>query len=275
MNHGCPGKEEWLSLLDGEATENRAAFLRAHAAECSACGRELDLQRQLLADLAEPVPVAQGAVEAILASLPASKPASAKRSRRSWALAGGGLVLAAAAAIVLVPRFTMDRGTFTSRGGEKIPWTQKVGVEVFTVGHSLARLETGTRISPGAALVAGYYNIDSAPAYLMVFGRDARGELHWLYPGFEDAKSDPASVRLEPLQPRRVLPDSVVFDHLPLGSLELVSLITRDPVRVSRVEAIPPAERNPTSLRGRFAGARITSLSVQVVATTPTVKETP
>jgi hypothetical protein len=167
-----------------------------------------------------------------------------------------------------------DHGDFVARG-KKVPWTQKVGVEVFTLGRSLGRLEAGASIAPGVAMVASYDNVDSAPAFVMVFGRDARGELHWLYPGFEDARSDPASVRMDALRTRHVLPDSVVLDALPLGPFELMTLITREPVRVSRIEALPLAERSLDGLRRRFPQARVNSLSLHVVAPLPTFKEEP
>lgn len=179
------------------------------------------------------------------------------------------MVLAAAAGILLIPRVTKDRGTFSARGGEVVPWTQKVGAEVFVLGDTLVKLEAGASVAPGVALVASYHNVASAPAFLMVFGRDVRGELHWVYPGFEDAKKDPESVRLLPLQARQVLPDGVALDDLPAGELELVCLITREPLHVSQIESLPPAERNSFDLRTRFVGARITSLSLQVVAPTP------
>jgi hypothetical protein len=150
-----------------------------------------------------------------------------------------------------------------------VPWTQKVGAEVFVLGDALVKLEAGARVSPGVALVASYHNVDKAPAYLMVFGRDVRGELHWVYPGFEDAKKDPESVHLLPLQARQVLPDGVALDDLPAGELELVCLITREPLRVSQIESLPATQRNSFDLRTRFVGARITSLALQVVAPTP------
>jgi len=131
------------------------------------------------------------------------------------------------------------------------------------------KLEEGAKLASGVALVASYHNVNSTPAYLMVFGRDVRGELHWVYPGFEDAKKDPESVRLLPLQTRQALPDSVVLDDLPAGPFELVSLITREPLRVSKIESLPPGARNPAGLRARFADARISSLSVEVVAPAP------
>jgi hypothetical protein len=273
MSCGCPGKDEWLVLIDGEATENRAAFLRAHAHACAACARELQLQRQLLADLSAPVPVSPGAAQAILARLPMA-PTIRQPGRRRWAVAGGALLLVMVAGMLLVPHEPTDPDTFVARG-QKVPWTQKVGVEVFTLGRSLRKLAPGARVSPGLAIVASYDNVDSAPAFLMVFGCDAHGELHWAYPGFNDANSDPTSVRMEALQTRRVLPDSVVLDALPLGPLELISLITRAPVHVSRIEALPPAYRTPAGLRRRFPEARITSVPLQVVELGPASKEKP
>jgi hypothetical protein len=266
MSNGCPKKEEWLDFLDGEATENRASVLRGHAEQCPYCARELALQRQLIADLAAlgPVtPTTGDAVEAILAQLPRRQEAR-PRSRRS-AVLGGVLVLAAAAGILLVPRFVRDRGTFNPRGGNEVSWTQKVGADMFVLGGSLVKLEAGARVESGIALVASYHNVDRTAAYLMVFGRDARGEWHWVYPGFQDPKSDPASVTLAALRTRQVLPDSVVLDDLPVGELELITLITREPLHVSQLESLPPADRTAASLRARFADARLTSVPLQVV----------
>jgi hypothetical protein len=268
MNTGCPDKSEWLDLLDGEATENRASALRAHAAECPACASELALQRQLIADLTAPVPVAPGAVEAIMRQLPTTEPMARPRTARAWTV-GGGLMLAAAAVFLLIPRGAPKQDVFTARGGDKVPWAQKVGAEVFVLSDPLRKLGDGAKISSGVALVASTHNVNATPAYLMVFGRDAHGELHWVYPGYEDAKKDPESVRLLPLQTRQALPDSVVLDDLPTGTLELVSLITREPLRVSQIESLQPGERTIPSLHARFAEARIASLSLEVVAPTP------
>jgi len=275
MSNGCPGKEEWLDLLDGEATENRASVLRAHAEQCQRCARELALQRQLIADLAAPVSVApttDAAVEAILRQLPQGQ--AARAHSRRWAVTGGALVLAAAAGILLVPRFAGDRGTFSARGGDKVSWTQKVGAEVFILGGSLVKLEAGARVAPGVALVASYHNVDRTAAYLMVFGRDARGEWHWVYPGFQDPRSDPSSVPLAPLRTRQVLPDSVVLDDLPVGELELITLITREPLRVSQLESLPWSDRTVASLRARFPDARLIPVPLQVVPAS-TSKEKP
>jgi hypothetical protein len=113
-------------------------------------------------------------------------------------------------------------------------------------------------------MVASYHNVDAAAAYLMVFALDARGEIHWAYPGFEDAKTDPVAVRLEPLQMNRVLPDSVMLDDLLAGPLDLVTIVSREPLRVSRIESLSVSERSVASLRTRFSSARIESMSLRV-----------
>jgi len=260
----CPGNQEWLSLIDGEATENRAAELRAHASGCSRCAQELALQHQLVRDLAAPVPVSFGAVEAVMRRLENVERPSRRSGWRSWAFAGGALAAAAAVALVLVQATAIEHGVFSARG-HRVPWTQKVGVEVWAIESSPRKLEAGAALSPATAIVASYHNVDAAAAYLLVFAMDARGELHWAYPGFEDVKTDPSAVRLEPLQMRKILPDSVMLDELPAGPMELITLISREPLRVSRIETLSESERNPAGLRARFPAAHIESLALRVV----------
>ena len=260
----CPSHQEWLILIDGEATENRAGELRTHASGCSRCAQELELQRQLVRDLAAPVPMSSGAVEAVMRRLENVERPARRFGWRSWVLAGGALAAAAAIAFLIVPATGIDRGIFSARG-HRVPWTQKVGVEVWAIEASPRKLEAGAMLSPATAIVASYHNVDAAAAYLLVFAVDARGEVHWAYPGFEDAKTDPAAVRLEPLQMKKVLPDSVMLDELPAGPMELITLISREPLHVSRIESLPVPERNTARLRARFSAARIETLSLRVV----------
>ena len=264
MNTTCPSHQEWLSFIDGEATENRATELRAHASGCSRCAHELEMQRQLVRDLAAPVPVSADGVQSVMRRLENVERPARRFGWRGWAFAGGALAAAALATFLIVPPTGGNHGSFRARG-HHVPWTQKVGVELWAIESSPRKLESGATLSPATAMVASYHNIDAAAAYLLVFAVDALGEIHWAYPGFEDAQTDPAAVRLDPLQMKKVLPDSVVLDELTLGSLELVTLISREPVRVSRIESLPVPERSVASLRTRFPTARIESLSLRVV----------
>jgi hypothetical protein len=263
MNSPCPSNREWLSLIDGEATENRAAELRAHAGDCSRCAQELAMQRQLVRDLAAPVPVSSDAVAAVMRRLEKAERPARRLGWRGWALTGGALAVAAVMAFLIVPSTGIDRGMFSARG-HRVPWPQKVGVEVWAIESSPRKLEAGSVLSPATPMVASYHNVDTAAAYLLVFALDARGEIRWAYPGFEDAESDPASVRLEPLQMNKVLPDSVLLDGLPAGPLDLVTVISREPLRVSRIESLSGPERSVASLHARFSTARIESMSLRV-----------
>jgi hypothetical protein len=264
MNTSCPSHREWLCLIDGEATENRAAELRAHASNCSRCEQELEMQSQLARDLAAPAPVSAGTVSEVMRRLEKAERPPSRFGWRGWAFAGGALAATAVATFLIVPSTGGDRGMFSARG-HRVPWTQKVGVEVWAIESSPRKLEAGATLSPATAIVASYHNVDVAAAYLLVFALDARGELHWAYPGFEDAKTDPEAVRLAPLQMKRVLPDSVMLDELPTGPMELVTVISREPLHVSRIESLPAPERSITSLRARFAAARIEGMPLRVV----------
>ena len=263
MNSPCPSNREWLSLIDGEATENRAAELRVHAGNCSRCAQELEMQRQLVRDLGAPAPVSSDAVAAVMRRIESVERPARRLGWRGWALTGGALAAAAVVAFLIVPSTGFDRGIFSARG-HRVPWTQKVGVEVWAIESSPRKFEAGSVLSAATAMVASYHNVDTAAAYLLVFALDARGEIHWAYPGFEDPKTDPASVRLEPLQMNKVLPDSVLLDDLPVGPMELVTFISRESIHVSRIESLPVPERSVSSLRVRFPSARIDSLSLRV-----------
>jgi hypothetical protein len=269
MNIICPSPQEWLSLVDGEATENRATELRTHASDCSRCAHVLEEQRQLMRDLAAPVPVSADAVAAVMRQLENAKSSARRFGWRDWTLAGCAVAVAAATAFLVVPATGTHEGLFSARG-HRVPWTQKVGAEVWAIESSPRKLEAGSALSSATAIVASYHNIDAAAAYLLVFAIDARGEIHWAYPGFEDANTDPAAVRLEPLQMKKVLPDSVMLDDLPTGPVEFVTFISREPLHISRIESLPAPERSAGNLRARFPAARIESLPLRMVAASAT-----
>lgn len=264
VTRACPRPEEWLHLADGEATENRASELRGHVEGCAACGRELTRAEDLLARLAAPVPGldVESAVAAALRRLDSAPPAPPRPRRLAFPVAVAGLAAAAAVLLVVhVPRD--DAGRFAARGGE-VSWTKKVGVELWAVEQPLRRVEPGTPLSARTPLVVGYDNLDEHPAWLLAFALDARGEAHWLYPAYLEPGSDPASVRLEPSTVRRVFPDAAVLEGIGEGPVRFVFVVTREPMRVSDVERLGPAARDPAALRARWADARIDVVQARI-----------
>lgn len=269
MSDPCPRPTELLELIDGELTENHAAAVRTHLARCPACRAAHESQRRMIERLAASdtdLP-STGALDAVLRRLDASAPTRGPtRLRLAGAL--GGLAAAAALLAAVSLRPGPDAGLFTARGGTS-EWSRRVGVELWTLENGPQRLARGQSLSPGAPLVAVCNNVDEAPAYLLAFGLDARGEVHWLYPAYLDRRTDPGSVRLEPSVVQRPLPESVVLEGVAEGPLRLVTVVTRSPLRVSDVETATLAERQPAALRLRWPEARIDELPVHIGASLP------
>ncbi len=272
MNNPCPKPEELLRLIDGELTENRGSRLRSHLSTCRSCAQELEAQERLVARIAATVDglPSPGAAQAVLRRLDA---AAAPRPRdlprwRAALLCAGGLATVAALAFVALPRGARDGGEFRTRGAA-VAWTSKVGIEVWALEATPRKLAAGARVAQGTAFVASYSNVDTAPAHLLAFALDGEGEVHWLYPGYEDASTDPAAVRLEPRHVQQALPEAVALEGVPVGPLRIVWIISRGPLRVSSVEAPPTGERTLEAVRARFPGAVVGELVVRVEAPPP------
>ncbi len=273
MTSPCPVPEEFSQLVDGELTENRAGQLRAHAAGCHGCGAALRAQQRLVARLRAPLPgvPSGGAVAAVMArlgeagALPAA-PEVRRSGRRAWA---AGLAAAAAAVVVLTAGLTArDDGAFASRG-PAVAWTSKVGVELWALQGQPRRLQAGDLLPPGVALVASYSNVDPAAGWLLAYAVDQAGEVHWLYPAYLDAATDPVAVRLEGSTVQRALGESVVLQDVPEGELQLVTVVSRTPHRVSEVEGAGPAGRTAEALRRRWPDARVDAMILRQGAAQP------
>jgi hypothetical protein len=269
MTVPCPDPNELTRLLDGELTENRGALLRTHVAGCTHCAVELTARERLVERIAAPIAglPSEGSLALVMGRLDAADAAAAVRARgrpgfRAW------VGLAAAASLTIVvgvsARSAMrhEQDGFAARG-EAVAWAQKVGVELWALQGSPRRLAPGDRLAPEVAVVASYSNVDPAPAFLLAFAVDSRGEVHWLYPGFTDPAKDPQALRLEGSVVQRALPESVLLEEVPEGSLRLVTVVSRTPLHVSQIEAARDAERSPEALRRRWPDARIDDLTVR------------
>jgi hypothetical protein len=121
--------------------------------------------------------------------------------------------------------------------------------------------------------VASFSNVDGAPAYLLAYALDARGEVHWLYPAWLDPRTDPRSVTLDAALVQRALPESVVLEDVAPGPLTFVLVTTRAPLRVSSIERAPSAARTPEAVRARWPEARVETFPVQLGPAPPAVPE--
>jgi hypothetical protein len=273
MSVPCHDPEELTRLLDGELTENRAARLRAHAAACTGCAAELLARERLVDRIRAPLPglPSEGALAAVMSRLDAADAAvrapPPPRLTRGWM----GLAAAAAALLVAVQLLPVRREDGFAARGAGVEWIQKIGVELWALQGQPRRLASGDNLARGVAVVASYSNVDPDTAWLLAFAIDARGEVHWLYPAYLDAARDPGAVPLQGAVVQRALPESVVLEEVPDGALRFVTVVSREPHRVSEIEAAPPADRTPEALRRRWPHARVDELNVRYAAPPPAV----
>jgi hypothetical protein len=113
-----------------------------------------------------------------------------------------------------------------------------VGIEVMRVerdGAAHALPEPGT-VHAGDKLVVRYVSGGPAPfSFLMVYAVDAVGQIHWYYPAYDVAGTDPSSIAIEHDGRGRSLPDAIEHD-LATGPLVFYAVFSRTPLHVLDVE---------------------------------------
>lgn len=222
--------------------------LADHLARCAACAARLSGLRALgdaLAAIALPTPDPR-ASDALLARL---------ARRRSWRPAiTGALIGAAAMAVAFVatrppapaspaepPSGFTARGAGTSRSVEVTP------LVAVAAGAPSRPLTPGDALGPEAVL--SYRAIKRGPGarWLMVYGCDARGEVHWVTPDWQDPATDPSGVALTADDAVHE-PATGLAPEAPAGPFKLVALTTSAPITVRRVEALGRAACDPAAL---------------------------
>lgn len=267
MNPSCPQPDELARLLDGDTSENRAQALRTHIDACPHCARELAVQRRFLEDLAAPPEGNQTELVARVLARLAPKP---PRRWRVPMLASFGLVGAAALLVVVTIRPDRDRdaeSSFVARGGTGDGLAREVGVVLHRVGPAAVALTPGERVGVDTRYLASYRNLGAhAPAHMLAFAVDSANTVHWLYPAYLDAATDPASLALAPVRHDTALADTVVLDNPVPGPLRLVTIVSAQPRRVSTIDRLSAAELQRDALASRFPDDIIRELVVVVDA---------
>jgi hypothetical protein len=273
MSHACPTEDELIALLDGEATENRAAALRTHVAGCTRCQRALAALEALTRALAAPVhgTPSPDAVAKIMRRIevepPAHAPAKRGARRLPWAPLGALAVAAAVATLWIGTRaMSRDAGLFAARGAAASASLQRdVGVFIHRAGERLEPLAAADVVTKDTAYAVSYVNLGPAgSAFLMVFAVDAAGEVHWIQPAYLDAADDPRAIALKHAETDEPLPTAAVLDAPAPGPLRLVSIVCPRPLHVSQIESLAPSALDLASLRARFPGAVIQELTLSL-----------
>lgn len=233
----CPEPSRLAAWLDGEVTANEGQALTAHLGGCDACRsahRRFLQTATALRELPLPEPDPRLAAE-VLAKVRSGRPAWRWRVP---ALAVG-FVACAVVAISLRPE-----PTFTARGGETAgaeARQRKLGIELFRHPHGGAAphpLQPEERLAPGDGLSFVAYNRTGQSLHLLIFGLDARAEVHWFYPAYSSSDSDPSSIPLSGAEQVVQLPEGVTLESPAPGAFQLVAAFSPSAVRVSEVEAL-------------------------------------
>jgi hypothetical protein len=236
---------ELAAYIDGEVTRSEAERVEAEVATCAATQRRVAGLERIRDALASPVPelestdLAASIREAIALKPPARGWARARRWLAPACIAAAGM-LAAVYGIRDAPSAPSQAGEeFRAKSarpehGTAARWA---GIQAYYVhsGHEPSRVSG--RVPADAGLLFSYTNIGRRPfEFLMIFAIDARGEVHWAYPAYERAGTNPSAIRIEQGEAEKPLAEVIHLDLAP-GSATLHALFMMRPLRVLDVEA--------------------------------------
>lgn len=252
------------AFLEGEVTPTEAAAIEAHLRDSAAARRQLEQLREIRRALArlpderddaETLAVQEIRCALLTASLPPAR--GPRASRWSWSLRAGASIIAAAcaatAALLLVPGSPspstrsataladQEPGEFRpkSAAATSFPEDRWVRIDVYRVAPDGAARPlggAGAAMRAGEGLVFRYTNSGREPfGFLMIFAVDSTRRIHWYYPSYETAGTDPSSLPIRAESGSIALPD-VIQHELSPGPLVLYGLFSRTPLRVLDVE---------------------------------------
>ncbi|HSY39018.1 MAG TPA: hypothetical protein VLA79_05800 [Polyangia bacterium] len=272
----CPDRDTLLLDELGELPVNGRQALRAHVESCGRCLDERSELRRVMASLrpAEGVREASSDGAAFSARLLAAvsvTPQERRPPERRWYLGrtvvAGTLAAAAMGAVWLLaspradvrPPASEERaqriaGTFAARGAPAAG--ERLSAEILLVRGGHLQPLAGAAVRRSDALAVRVTNLSGAEAHVMAFAWDAAGEVHWLYPAYLDARTNPRSVPIAAGAQDRLLNDVVQPDAPHAGPLRLVTLMAPSPLTVKDVEArlaeTPARQRRTADISSLF-----------------------
>lgn len=245
--------DDIFRYLEDDLSVAEAKALEAELASPELADR-LDADRALIDALRAPDDGVANVdlVAGVRARIAASEP---KRSR--WPAYAGALAVAAGFALFFFPRGASEDG-FRAKGLSTATEDKWAGVKAFVVEADATSRPLDAALDSGANVVFTYTNLGERPYdYLMIFGVDAEGAVHWYYPAWTDASENPAAVRIRGESGDVPLPDRVAHD-LPSGRYVIHAVFMRSPKTVREAEALIEHDG------ARFADAHVQRIEVDV-----------
>jgi hypothetical protein len=243
----CYSNQELVKAELGELTINQVSSMDEHAAACSRCALARNAIRQLTADLAHSPEPTQGDrfVERVMAARSdmarretATIARSVLRLRAPWFAAAAMVLLVAGTAKLAMDHWS-SKESWTARGrrGGANTSLRAPASEVLVMRGSQLLPLSGQSLSPADAFAVRYVNPTNDTQYLAAFAVDAAGAVHWIFPEYVDATTDPASIPLASARDGRLLPQVVAPDRPAPGPMRVVTLTSREPATVKLVES--------------------------------------
>jgi hypothetical protein len=238
----CYSNQQLVKAELGELTLNQVSSLNEHAAACCRCAQARQTIRQLTEDLAHsPQPAQDDAfVERVMSARAETAPLADAAGRRHvpW-FAAAALVLLVAGTAKLASDYVGRKETWTARGrrGGADASLRTPASEVLVVrGRQLLPL-SGRSLSPTDAFAVRYVNPTAETQYLAAFAVDAAGTVHWIFPEYMDAATDPSSIPLASAKDEQLLPQVVAPEKPAPGPMRVFTLTSNEPAKVKRLES--------------------------------------
>jgi hypothetical protein len=160
-------------------------------------------------------------------------------TRRVLPWATGLLAAAAALLLVFLPRRDQDLSEQLQARGGKVTSSAAIGAASADVylarGKTLQRLGDAA-LRSGDRLALRTVNQTASARFFMAFAIDAAGDVHWLFPAYNDAGENPEALELNAHQVARVLPETVELVDPAEGKLRVVSMLSERRLNVKEVE---------------------------------------
>jgi predicted anti-sigma-YlaC factor YlaD len=233
--------------MEGELSTNVAGEMQAHLANCAGCRQALQRLRETAGRLRH----ARAAEDPSFVSQVLQRlPEISRRHPGRWLV---GLALPAAATLVIfliVPSHRRDgenseSGAFVARGGPKggsVEPATHLGVEVFVHPQSHEKnrvaMRGGERIENGDGFSFVVSNRFGRDVYLCLFAIDSAQVVHWFYPSYADAATEPQAIRVPAAPAIMPLSQGVTPEGLAPGRLSVVALFLARSVGVAEVEKV-------------------------------------
>ena len=250
----CPDQQVLAAFMEGELSTNAAGELQAHLADCAGCRRACERLRETVGQLRR----ARAAEDPNFTSQVLQRLPEARRRHPGRWLVTLALPAAAAFAVFWGSSSHHRDGEFAARGGPKsgpVEPATRLGVEVFVHPQSHEKdrvaMRGGERIENGDGFSFVVSNRFGRDVYLCLFAIDSAQAVHWFYPSYTDAASEPQAIRVPATPAIMPLSQGVTPEGLAPGRLSVVAVFLARPVRVSEVEKVV-AEAALSSLAQRL-----------------------